>query len=239
MARKNISFNRILLKISGEVLAGERTFGIDPNLTQVIAARIKKIHTQNKEIGIVIGGGNIFRGMAVSEQGMDRVAADYLGMMATIMNSVALQSELEKIGCDTRVMSALSVTQLAEPYIRRRATRHLEKKRIVIFAGGTGNPYFTTDTAAVLRGVEINADVIIKGTKVDGIYSSDPMKNIDAIKYDELTFDDVINKNLKIMDMTAFTLCKENNIPIVVLDINDENSLLNLMKFNNVGTFVS
>ena len=239
MARKNISFNRILLKISGEVLAGERTFGIDPNLTQVIAARIKKIHTQNKEIGIVIGGGNIFRGMAVSEQGMDRVAADYLGMMATIMNSVALQSELEKIGCDTRVMSALSVTQLAEPYIRRRATRHLEKKRIVIFAGGTGNPYFTTDTAAVLRGVEINADVIIKGTKVDGIYSSDPMKNSDAIKYDELTFDDVIHKNLKIMDMTAFTLCKENNIPIVVLDINDKNSLYNLMKFNNVGTLVS
>ena len=239
MARKNISFNRILLKISGEVLAGEKTFGIDPNLTQAIAARIKKIHSQNKEIGIVIGGGNIFRGMAVSEQGMDRVAADYLGMMATIMNSVALQSELEKVGCDTRVMSALSVTQLAEPYIRRRATRHLEKKRIVIFAGGTGNPYFTTDTAAVLRGVEINADVIIKGTKVDGIYSSDPMKNSDAIKYDELTFDDVIHKNLKIMDMTAFTLCKENNIPIVVLDINDKNSLYNLMKFNNVGTVVS
>jgi len=239
MARKNISFNRILLKISGEVLAGEKTFGIDPNLTQTIAARIKKIHSQNKEIGIVIGGGNIFRGMAVSEQGMDRVAADYLGMMATIMNSVALQSELEKVGCDTRVMSALSVTQLAEPYIRRRATRHLEKKRIVIFAGGTGNPYFTTDTAAVLRGVEINADVIIKGTKVDGIYSSDPMKNSDAIKYDELTFDDVIHKNLRIMDMTAFTLCKENNIPIVVLDINDKNSLYNLMKFNNVGTLVS
>ena len=239
MARKNISFNRILLKISGEVLAGEKTFGIDPNLTQTIAARIKKIHSQNKEIGIVIGGGNIFRGMAVSEQGMDRVAADYLGMMATIMNSVALQSELEKVGCDTRVMSALSVTQLAEPYIRRRATRHLEKKRIVIFAGGTGNPYFTTDTAAVLRGVEINADVIIKGTKVDGIYSSDPMKNSDAFKYDELTFDDVIHKNLRIMDMTAFTLCKENNIPIVVLDINDKNSLYNLMKFNNVGTLVS
>ena len=239
MARKNISFNRILLKISGEVLAGEKTFGIEPNLTQTIAARIKKIHSQNKEIGIVIGGGNIFRGMAVSEQGMDRVAADYLGMMATIMNSVALQSELEKVGCDTRVMSALSVTQLAEPYIRRRATRHLEKKRIVIFAGGTGNPYFTTDTAAVLRGVEINADVIIKGTKVDGIYSSDPMKNSDAVKYDELTFDDVIHKNLKIMDMTAFTLCKENNIPIVVLDINDKNSLYNLMKFNNVGTLVS
>tara|TARA_B100000579_G_scaffold437774_1_gene468935 strand:- start:2752 stop:3471 length:720 start_codon:yes stop_codon:yes gene_type:complete len=239
MGRKAISFKRILLKISGEVLAGNKSFGIDPNLTQEIARRIKEIHSQSIEVGIVIGGGNIFRGMAVSEQGMDRVAADYLGMMATIMNSVALQSELEKIGCDTRVMSALSVTQLAEPYIRRRATRHLEKNRIVIFAGGTGNPYFTTDTAAVLRGVEINADVIIKGTKVDGIYSSDPVKNEDAVKYKELSFKDVIKKELKIMDMTAFTLCKENDIPIVVLDINDEKSLYNLIKFNNVGTLVS
>jgi uridylate kinase len=239
MGRKSISFNRILFKISGEVLAGDRSFGIDPNLTQKIAERIKQIHSLSIQIGIVIGGGNIFRGMAVSEQGMDRVPADYLGMMATIMNSVALQSELEKIGCDTRVMSALSVTQLAEPYIRRRATRHLEKNRIVIFAGGTGNPYFTTDTAAVLRGVEINADVIIKGTKVDGIYSSDPMKDKNATKYDELTFKEVIDKELKIMDMTAFTLCKENNIPIVVLDINDEKSLSNLIKFNNIGTLVS
>tara|TARA_Y100000996_G_scaffold414631_1_gene406088 strand:+ start:438 stop:1157 length:720 start_codon:yes stop_codon:yes gene_type:complete len=239
MGRKTLSFKRILLKISGEVLAGKKKFGIDPNLTQEIAGRIKEIHSQSLEIGIVIGGGNIFRGMAVSAKGMDRVAADYLGMMATIMNSVALQSELEKLGCDTRVMSALSVTQLAEPYIRRRATRHLEKNRIVIFAGGTGNPYFTTDTAAVLRGVEINANVIIKGTKVDGIYSSDPVKDKDAIKYDELSFKEVIDKELKIMDMTAFTLCKENNIPIVVLDINDEKSLCNLIKFNNVGTIVS
>ena len=239
MGRKTLSFKRILLKISGEVLAGKKKFGIDPNLTQEIAGRIKEIHSQSLEIGIVIGGGNIFRGMAVSAKGMDRVAADYLGMMATIMNSVALQSELEKLGCDTRVMSALSVTQLAEPYIRRRATRHLEKNRIVIFAGGTGNPYFTTDTAAVLRGVEINANVIIKGTKVDGIYSSDPVKDKDAIKYEELSFKEVIDKELKIMDMTAFTLCKENNIPIVVLDINDEKSLFNLIKFNNVGTIVS
>lgn len=239
MGRKSINFNRILFKISGEVLAGERSFGIDPNLTQKIAKRIKEIHSCSIQIGIVIGGGNIFRGMAVSEQGMDRVPADYLGMMATIMNSVALQSELEKLNCDTRVMSALSVTQLAEPYIRRRATRHLEKNRIVIFAGGTGNPYFTTDTAAALRGVEINADVIIKGTKVDGIYSSDPMKDKSAIKYDELTFKEVIDRELRIMDMTAFTLCKENNIPIVVLDINDEKSLSNLIEFNNVGTLVS
>lgn len=239
MGRKTITFKRILLKISGEVLAGEKSFGIDPKLTQKIANKIKEVHSKSIQIGIVIGGGNIFRGMSVSAQGMDRVAADYLGMMATIMNSVALQSELEKIGCDTRVMSALSVTQLAEPYIRRRATRHLEKNRIVIFAGGTGNPYFTTDTAAVLRGVEINADVIIKGTKVDGIYSSDPVKDKNAVKYDELSFKEVIDKELKIMDMTAFTLCKENDIPIIVLDINDEKSLSNLIKFNNVGTLVS
>ena len=239
MVRKATSFKRILLKISGEVLAGKKSFGIDPHLTQKIANRIKEIHSNSIQIGIVIGGGNIFRGISVSAKGMDRVAADYLGMMATIMNSVALQSELEKIGCDTRVMSALSVTQLAEPYIRRRATRHLEKNRIVIFAGGTGNPYFTTDTAAVLRGVEMGVDVIIKGTKVDGIYSSDPLKDKDAVKYEKLSFKEVIDQELKIMDMTAFTLCKENNIPIVVLDINDEKSLYNLIKFNNVGTLVS
>ena len=239
MVRKATRFKRILLKISGEVLAGKKSFGIDPNLTQKIANRIKEIHSNSIQIGIVIGGGNIFRGISVSAKGMDRVAADYLGMMATIMNSVALQSELEKIGCDTRVMSALSVTQLAEPYIRRRATRHLEKNRIVIFAGGTGNPYFTTDTAAVLRGVEMGVDVIIKGTKVDCIYSSDPLKDKDAVKYEKLSFKEVIDQELKIMDMTAFTLCKENNIPIVVLDINDEKSLYNLIKFNNVGTLVS
>ena len=238
MGRKTVSFKRILLKISGEVLAGEKSFGIDPNLTRRISERIKEIHSTGIQLGIVIGGGNIFRGISVSAKGMDRVAADYLGMLATIMNSVALQSELEKLDCDTRVMSALSVTQLAEPYIRRRATRHLEKNRIVIFAGGTGNPYFTTDTAAVLRGVEMNADVIIKGTKVDGIYSSDPVKHKDAVKYDELSFKEVIEKELKVMDMTAFTLCRENNIPIIVLDINDEKGLSNLIKFNNIGTLV-
>ena len=239
MERKPISFNRILLKISGEVLAGEKSFGIDPNLTQKISKKIKAIHSNNIQIGIVIGGGNIFRGISVSAKGMDRVAADYLGMMATIMNSVALQSELEKLNCYTRVMSALSVTQLAEPYIRRRATRHLEKNRIVIFAGGTGNPYFTTDTAAALRGIEINADIIIKGTKVDGIYSSDPVNNKDAIKYDNLKFKEVIEKELRVMDMTAFTLCKENNIPIAVIDINEDNSLKDFLQNNNVGTIVS
>jgi uridylate kinase len=239
MPRKPISFNRILLKISGEVLAGERSFGIDPELTQKIARKIKIIHSLNIQIGIVIGGGNIFRGISVSAKGMDRVAADYLGMMATIMNSVALQSELEKLDCDTRVMSALSVTQLAEPYIRRRATRHLEKNRIVIFAGGTGNPYFTTDTAAALRGIEMNANIIIKGTKVDGIYSSDPIINKNASKFENLTFKEVIDKELRVMDMTAFTLCRENNIPIAVVDINEENALLDLINNNNVGTIVS
>ena len=239
MVKKTINFNRILLKISGEVLSGQESFGIDPNLTHRIAKRIKELHNLNIQIGIVIGGGNIFRGISISAKGMDRVAADYLGMMATIMNSVALQSELEKLECDTRVMSALSIRQLAEPYIRRRATRHLEKGRIVIFSGGTGNPYFTTDTAAVLRGIEVNADVIIKGTKVDGIYSSDPINNKDAIKYESLSYKEVIDKELKVMDLTAITLCKENNIPIVVLDINDKNSLLNLVNLKSVGTIVS
>ena len=239
MVKKTISFNRILLKISGEVLSGEKNFGIDPNLTQSIAEKIKLLHNQRIQIGIVIGGGNIFRGMAVSAKGMDRVAADYLGMMATIMNSVALQSSLEKLDCDTRVMSALSVTQLAEPYIRRRATRHLEKNRIVIFAGGTGNPYFTTDTAAVLRGIEIGANVIIKGTKVDGIYSSDPIKNKNAKKYEKVSFREVIDNELRVMDMTAFTLCKENNIPIIVININD-NSLTKLVnQKESIGTIVT
>ena len=235
---KNLTFNRILLKISGEILSGNLNYGIDPNMTSSIASKIKSVHDKGIQIGIVIGGGNIFRGISVSERGMDRVSADYVGMMATIMNSVALQSELEKIGCVTRVMSALSVTQLAEPYIRRRATRHLEKNRIVIFAGGTGNPYFTTDTAAALRGTEIGADIIIKGTKVNGIFSSDPMQDKNARKYDNLTFKEVIEKELRVMDMTAITLCKENNIPIIVLNIGDD-SLNYLMENKKTGTLVS
>jgi len=234
-----LPFKRILLKLSGEVLAGDRRYGIDPHLTVQIAQKIKTIHSKNIQIGIVIGGGNIFRGISVSAKGMDRVAADYLGMMATVMNAVALQSALEKIDCVTRVMSALSITQLAEPYIRRRAQRHLEKNRIVIFGGGTGNPYFTTDTAAVLRGIEMNADIIIKATKVDGIYSDDPLLNDKATKYKQLSFSEVIEKELKVMDMTAFTLCKENNIPIAVLNIKNEKSLLNFIDKQNVGTIVS
>ncbi len=235
----NESFKRILLKLSGEVLSGTKSFGIDPALTTQIASKIKALYDRKIQVSIVIGGGNIFRGISVAAKGMDRVPADYLGMLATVMNSVALQSELEKLGCDTRVMSALSITQLAEPYIRRRATRHLEKGRIVILAGGTGNPYFTTDTAAVLRGIEIESDVIIKATKVDGIYSKDPVKYSDAIKYDKLTFDQVIKKELKVMDLTAFTLCKENKIPIVVLSIHDENSLIDLINLKPIGTIVS
>ena len=235
----NKQYKRILLKLSGEMLAGSHKFGIDPEFTQNLCAKIKDVHDMGIEVGIVIGGGNIFRGISASARGMDRVAGDYLGMMATIMNSVALQSELEKMDCDTRVMSALSITQLAEPYIRRRATRHLEKGRIVIMAGGTGNPYFTTDTAAVLRAVEISSDIIIKGTKVDGIFSKDPIKNDDAIKYDRLTYKEVIDQELRVMDLTAITLCKENKLPLVVFDINGKDSLVNLLKGHSIGTIVS
>ena len=234
-----LPFKRILLKLSGEVLAGDKQYGIDPDLTNKIAQKIKFIHSNKIQIGIVIGGGNIFRGISVSAKGMDRVAADYLGMMATVMNSVALQSALEKLNCDTRVMSALIITQLAEPYIRRRATRHLEKGRVVVFAGGTGNPYFTTDTAAVLRAIEINADVVIKGTKVDGVYTDDPMTNNDATRYDSLSYKEVIEKELRVMDLTSVTLCKENNLPIIVFDIKSKNGLLNIINSVPTGTKVS
>lgn len=233
------TYQRILLKLSGEILAGERGYGIDPTITSDLCNKIMNVVNMGIQVGIVIGGGNIFRGISAAANGMDRVAGDYLGMMATIMNSVALQSELEKLECDTRVMSALSITQLAEPYIRRRATRHLEKGRVVILAGGTGNPYFTTDTAAVLRAIEIQADVIIKGTKVDGVYTDDPMKNKDATKYDSLTFKEVIDKELRVMDLTAVTLCKENNLPIIVFDIKSQNGLEDLVNAVPVGTTVS
>ncbi|MBS30690.1 MAG: UMP kinase [Candidatus Marinimicrobia bacterium] len=234
-----MSYKRILLKLSGEVLAGSRKYGIDPLVANKIAKIIKKVKKTNIELAIVIGGGNIFRGISVSAKGMDRVAADYLGMLATVMNSVALQSELEKMNCDTRVMSALSITQLAEPYIRRRATRHLEKGRVVICAGGTGNPYFTTDTAAVLRAIEINADIIIKGTKVDGVYTADPFIDKSAKKYNSISYKEVIDKELKVMDLTAITLCKENNLPIGVLRIINENSLINFLDGKNIGTTIS
>ena len=233
------AFHRILLKLSGEILAGKNGYGIDPKITNSLAKKIIQISKTNIQIGIVIGGGNIYRGISASAQGMDRVPGDYLGMMATIMNAVALQSSLEKMNCDTRVMSALSITQLAEPYIRRRGIRHLEKGRIVIFAGGTGNPYFSTDTAAALRAIEINADIIIKGTKVDGIYSADPEINPDATKYDSISFKEVIEKELRVMDLTAITLCKENNLPIIVFDIKSKNGLVDILNSVPTGTMVS
>ena len=225
----SLHYKRVLIKLSGEVFAGNKGFGIDYSIASFLANQIKEIHQKNVEIGIVIGGGNIFRGISSKDEDMDRVSGDYIGMMATIMNSVALQSQLEKINCDTRVMSALSIRQLAEPYIRRRATRHLEKGRIVIFGGGTGNPYFTTDTAAVLRAIEIKADIIIKGTKVDGVYDSDPIKNLNAKKYDALSYKEVIDNELRVMDLTAITLCKENKLPIGILDINDKKNLKNFI----------
>tara|TARA_Y100000590_G_scaffold446799_1_gene581033 strand:- start:540 stop:1277 length:738 start_codon:yes stop_codon:yes gene_type:complete len=233
------SFNRILLKLSGEMFSGEKSFGIDPVVVKKIAQKIIQISNKNIEIGIVIGGGNIIRGISSEDKGLDRVPGDYLGMMATIMNSVALQSELEKLSLDTRVMSALSITQLAEPYIRRRGIRHLEKGRAVIFAGGTGNPYFSTDTAAALRAIEINADVIIKGTKVDGIYTADPSIDPDAKKYDAISYKEVIEKELRVMDLTAITLCKENNLPIIIFDINSNTGLLDIVNSIPTGTTVS
>ena len=233
------AFHRILLKLSGEILAGKNGYGIDPKITNSLAKKIIQISKKNIQIGIVIGGGNIYRGISASAKGMDRVPGDYLGMMATIMNAVALQSSLEKMNCDTRVMSALSITQLAEPYIRRRGIRHLEKGRVVIFAGGTGNPYFSTDTAAALRAIEINADIIIKGTKVDGVYSADPEINPEATKYDSISFKEVIEKELRVMDLTAITLCKENNLPIIVFDIKSKNGLVDILNSVPTGTTVS
>ena len=237
---KDLHYKRILLKLSGEVLSGNKEFGIDYSVVSSLANQIKAVQNKGTEIGIVIGAANIFRGISSENEGMDRVSGDYIGMMATIMNSVALQNELEKLECDTRVMSALSIRQLAEPYIRRRATRHLEKNRIVIFAGGTGNPYFTTDTAAALRAIEIKSDIIIKATKVDGVYDSDPFKNSDAVKYDSLSYKEVIDGELKVMDLTAITLCKENKLPISVININSENNLENfLISSNKIGTIIS
>jgi len=229
-------YRRILLKMSGEILAGEKGFGIDSDILSQLTGTIQYLYNQNLEIGIVIGAGNIFRGLSGATQGIDRVSADYMGMIATIINSVALQSALENSGCDTRVMSAISISQLAEPYIRRRAKRHLEKGRIVIFAGGTGNPYFTTDTAAALRAIEIEADIVIKGTKVDGVYDSDPAKNPHAVKFDSLTYREVLEKDLRVMDLTAVTLCKENNLPILVLNILHRDNFRLMIEKKTVGT---
>lgn len=233
-----MKYKRILLKLSGEALMGDRQYGIDPKRLSEYAQDIKTIHDQGIEIAIVIGGGNIFRGVAGASNGMDRVQGDYMGMLATVINGMALQGALEDNGMPTRLQTALKIEAIAEPYIKRKAVRHLEKGRIVIFGAGTGNPYFTTDTAAVLRGVEINADVILKGTRVDGIYTADPEKDPTAEKYTSLTFNEVLNKGLNVMDTTAFTLSQENNLPIVVFDMNKEGNLLKICQGDAIGTVV-
>ena len=233
-----MNFNRILLKLSGEALMGDRTHGIDPERINEYAEEIKQIYDQKIEIAIVIGGGNIFRGVSGSSQGIDRVQADYMGMLATVINGLALQSALENVGVPTRLQTALKIEAVAEPYIKRKAVRHLEKNRVVIFSAGTGNPFFTTDSAAVLRAVEINADVILKGTRVDGIYNEDPEKNKEAVKFDTLSFEEVLKKGLKIMDTTAFTLSQENKLPIIVFDMNTKGNLVRVVRGENIGTKV-
>lgn len=231
-------YKRILLKLSGESLVGDNGFGIDPTMINRYAKEIKSVVDLGVEVAIVIGGGNIYRGMNESETGIERAHGDYMGMLATVINGMAIQAMLEKQGMYTRLLTAIKMEQVAEPYIRRRAIRHLEKNRIVIFGGGTGNPYFTTDTAGSLRAVEIGADVIIKGTRVNGIYTADPEKDPTATKYETISFKECIDKNLKIMDMTAFTLCMENNLPIIVFDINQEGNLKKLVTGEKIGTLV-
>ena len=233
-----MKYQRILLKLSGEALMGSNAYGIDPQRIGEYAHEIKALHQQGVEIAIVIGGGNIFRGMAGSSQGVDRVQGDYMGMLATVMNGLALQSALENIDVPTRLQTALKIEAVAEPYIKRKAVRHLEKNRVVIFSAGTGNPFFTTDSAAVLRAIEINADVILKGTRVDGIYTEDPEKNKEAIKFDTLSFEEVLKRGLKVMDTTAFTLSQENKLPIIVFDMNTQGNLMKVVSGENVGTRV-
>jgi uridylate kinase len=233
-----MTYKRILLKLSGESLMGDKQFGIDNARLKQFSNDIKEIQDLGTQISIVIGGGNIFRGVQAERGGMERTQGDYMGMLATMINSMALQSALEADGMDTRLLSAIKMEQIAEPFIRRKAMRHLEKGRIVIFGSGTGNPYFTTDTAAALRAIEMEADVILKGTRVDGIYTADPEKDPDAVKYDHLTFDEVYEKELNIMDMTAFTLCKENNKPIIVFNMNTPGNLKRVVEGDKIGTLV-
>lgn len=234
-----MKYKRILLKLSGEALMGNRQYGIDPIRLAEYAEEIKIIRDKGVEVAIVIGGGNIFRGVAGASNGMDRVQGDNMGMLATIINGLALQSALEDADVPTRLQTAIHIEEVAEPFIRRRAMRHLEKGRVVIFGGGTGNPYFTTDSAAVLRAIEIGADVILKGTRVDGIYNVDPEKDTEAIKFDDISFDDVLRKGLKVMDTTAFTLSQENELPIIVFDMNKKGNLLKVVSGENIGTKVN
>ena len=232
-------YKRILLKLSGESLMGENSFGLDPDVIAHYAGDIKTIVQLGVQVAVVIGGGNIYRGMNEAETGIERAHGDYMGMLATVINGMALQAGLEKMGVFTRLQSAIKMEQIAEPYIRRRAIRHLEKGRVVIFGAGTGNPYFTTDTAGSLRAIEIKADVILKGTRVDGIYSADPEKDPKATKYEKITYQECLSKNLRVMDMTAFTLCMENNLPIVVFDMNKPENLRRVVSGEKVGTLVS
>mgnify|MGYP001426500185 FL=1 len=231
-------YRRILLKLSGEVLAGEQDFGIDPTKATQLANEIKSIHEMGVDIILIIGGGNIFRGLQAASKGMDRVTGDYLGMLATIMNAISLQDALEKTGVETRTLSAITVSQISEPYIRRRALRHLDKGRVVIVAGGTGNPYFTTDTAAALRATELKAQVLLKGTKVDGVFDKDPVVYSDAVRYNNVSFTEVLGKNLRVMDLTAITLCKENALPICVFNINNKGDLKRVVEGKNIGTTI-
>lgn len=236
--KREIFYKRILLKLSGEALRSKRRLEIDPDVVRKIADEIQDIQKLGIEIGIVVGGGNIFRGFSASERGMDRVAADHMGMLATMINSLALQDFLERDGVSTRVMSAIRLEAMAEPYIRSRAISHLEKDRVVIFAAGTGNPYFTTDTAAALRAIEVGADAILKGTKVDGVYTADPMKEKNAVKFDSVSYAEVIEKELRVMDATAVTLCRENDIPIIVFKLLEKGNLKRIVLGENVGTIV-
>jgi uridylate kinase len=233
-----LRYGRVLLKLSGEALMPSAGYGIDPDVLHGIATELKEVHALGGELAIVIGGGNIFRGVAGSARGMERASADYMGMLATIINGLALQDALERMGVMTRVMSAISMQQVAEPYIRRRATRHLEKGRVVIFAAGTGNPFFTTDTAASLRAVEINAQVILKATNVDGVYDADPKTTANAKKFDELSYIEFLNRHLKVMDATAITLCMENGVPIIVFDLNTRGNIKRAVSGESIGTIV-
>jgi len=232
------SFSRVLLKLSGESLAGEQGYGIDPHTITTIAKEIREVVDQGVQLSLVIGGGNIFRGLAASSKGMDRASADYMGMLATMINSLAMQDALEKAGVETRVQSAIDMQEVAEPYIRRRAMRHLEKGRVVIFGAGTGNPYFTTDTAASLRAMEINAQVILKGTKVDGVYTADPKKDSTATKFSKLTYIDVLNMGLQVMDATATSLCMDNKLPIIIFDLTTEGNIKKVINGEEIGTIV-
>ncbi len=236
--KEDLKYRRILLKLSGESLMGSQGFGIDPQMLSFFAREIKKVHDIGVQVGIVIGGGNIYRGLNADAHGIDRVTGDQMGMLATIINALALQTACEKAGIFTRLMTAIKMEEIAEPFIRRRAIRHLEKGRVVIFGAGTGSPYFSTDTAASLRAIEIEADAVLKGTRVKGVYDSDPEKNPEAKMFEEISYLDVLQKNLKVMDLTAISLCKENDLPIIVFDMNEENNLLRVVKGEPVGTSV-